>query len=59
MAVKPITNKQIVASSQVNRGKQTTTKNVKDNSNNRKQTFTPGINLSNNYAITLKDIDIP
>ena len=57
MAGKPITNKQVVASSQINRGKQTTTKNIKDNSANRKQTFAPGINLSNNYAITLKDID--
>ena len=53
MAVKPITNKQVVASSGINRGKQTSTKDIKDNSANRKQTFAPGINLSNNYAITL------
>ena len=57
MSVKPITNKQVVSSSQVNRGKQTSTKDIKDNSSNRKKSFTPGINLSNNYAITLKDID--
>tara|TARA_Y100001970_G_C14246391_1_gene868575 strand:- start:2906 stop:3772 length:867 start_codon:yes stop_codon:yes gene_type:complete len=57
MAVKPITNKQVVASSKINRGKQTSTKNINDNSSNRKQSFAPGINLSNNYAITLKDID--
>ena len=57
MAVKPITNKQVVASSGINRGKQTSTKDIKDNSANRKQTFAPGINLSNNYAITLKDVD--
>ena len=30
MAVKPITNKQVVASSNINRGKQTTTKNDVD-----------------------------
>ena len=57
MAVKPITNKQVVASSQINRGKQTSTKDIKDNSSNRKQSFTPGINLSDNYAITLKNVD--
>ncbi len=57
MAVKPITNKQVVASSGINRGKQTSTKNIKDNSSNKSRSFAPGINLSKSYAITLKDID--
>ena len=56
MAVKPITNKQVVASSNINRGKQISTKNTNADGNNRKS-FIPGINYSNNYAITLKDID--
>jgi len=56
MAVKPITNKQVVASSQINRGKQVSTKNTNADGNSRKS-FMPGINYSENYAITLKDID--
>ena len=56
MSVKPITNKQVVASSGINRAKQTSTKNTNANGNSRKS-FMPGINYSNNYAITLKDID--
>ena len=57
MAVKPITNKQVVVGSNVNRGEQTSTKNLKDNSGNRSRSYIPGINLSENYAITLKDVD--
>ena len=56
MAVKPITNKQVVASSNINRGKQISTKNTNANGNSRKS-FVPGINYSDNYAITLKDVD--
>jgi len=56
MSVKPITNKQVVASSGINRAKQTSTKNTNANGNSRKS-FMPGINYSENYAITLKDID--
>ena len=56
MSVKPITNKQVVASSNINRGKQISTKNTNADGNSRKS-FIPGINYSNNYAITLKDID--
>ena len=56
MAVKPITNKQVVASSNINRGKQVSTKNTNADGNSRKS-FIPGINYSENYAITLKDID--
>ena len=57
MAVKPITNKQVVVGSNVNRGEQTSTKNLKDNSGNKSRSYIPGINLSENYAITLKDVD--
>ena len=56
MSVKPITNKQVVASSNINRGKQISTKDTNADGNSRKS-FIPGINYSNNYAITLKDID--
>ena len=56
MAVKPITNKQVVSSVNINRGKQVSTKNVK--AGNAKRSYNPGANLSNNYAITLKDVDI-
>ena len=56
MAVKPITNKQVVASSNINRGKQVSTKNTNADGNSRKS-FIPGINYSENYAITLKDVD--
>ena len=57
VAVKPITNKQVVVGSNVNRGEQTSTKNLKDNSNNRSRSYIPGNNMSENYAITLKDVD--
>ena len=57
MSVKPITNKQVVASSNINRGKQVSTKNTTTRGGNRQQTFVPGTNYSKNYAITLKDID--
>ena len=56
MAVKPITNKQVVNKQSINRGKQISTKNTNANGNSRKS-FVPGINYSNNYAITLKDVD--
>ena len=57
MAIKPITNKQVVNPSNINRGKQVSTKATKAGGGNRQQTFVPGTNYSNNYAITLKDID--
>jgi hypothetical protein len=56
MAVKPITNKQVVSSTTINRGKQVSTKNTNADGNTKK-TLIPGINYSNNYTITLKDID--
>ena len=57
MAVRKITNKQVVSSADINRGKQTSTKDIKARGGNRSVTFSPGANLSKNYSITLKDVD--
>ena len=57
MAVKPITNKQIVASSKINRAKQVSTKDTTVRGGNRSEVVVPGNNYSENYAITLKDVD--
>ena len=57
MAVKPITNKQVVASSNINRAEQVSTKNTKVRGGNSSRTIIPGNNYGENYAITLKDID--
>tara|TARA_R110002020_G_scaffold127669_2_gene286342 strand:- start:4699 stop:5646 length:948 start_codon:yes stop_codon:yes gene_type:complete len=56
MAVKPITNKQVVASSDINRSKQISTKNETIRGN-RGKTIVPGKDFTKNYSITLKDID--
>ena len=47
MSVKPITNKQVVVSSKINRGKQISTKNTNANGNSKKSLI-PGINYSDN-----------
>ena len=57
MAVKPITNKSVVASSQINRGYQRSTKDSVVRDGNKSRSYIPGANYSKNYAITLKDID--
>ena len=57
MAVKPITNKQVVASSNINRAEQVSTKDTKIKSGNIARSIVPGNNYTKNYAITLKDID--
>ena len=57
MAVKPITNKQVVSSPNINRGKQTSTRNTTNRSGNSSRSITPGLNISDNYSVTLKDID--
>ena len=57
MAVKPITNKQVVSTQNINRAEQKSTRNVTNRSGNRAQSINPGNNLSDNYAITLKDLD--
>ena len=55
MAVNKITNKQVVSSTNINRGHQVSTKNIKGG--NRKMSINPGTNLGKNYAVTLKDVD--
>ena len=57
MSVRQITNKQVVVGANINRGKQTSTKNLKSRTSNRKQTINPGVRLDKNYSITLKDVD--
>ena len=57
MAIKPITNKQVVVSTNINRAKQVSTRNLSVGGGNRSTSIVPGKDLSKNYAITLKDID--
>jgi len=57
MAIKPITNKQVVSTQNINRGEQRSTRNTTNRSGNSRTSITPGNNLSDNYSITLKDID--
>ena len=56
MAVNKITNKQVVNKETINRANQVSTKNTTIRGN-RETTITPGHNFSENYSITLKDID--
>jgi hypothetical protein len=56
MAVNRITNKQVVNKESINRANQVSTKN-KTIRGNRQTTIVPGNNFSQNYSITLKDID--
>ena len=55
MAVKPITNKQIV--SNPNRGKQTSTRNTTNRSGNSRKSIVPGLDITKGYSVTLKDVD--
>lgn len=62
MAVKPITNKQIVSSEAINRANQTSTKGLENRPNvsrseNAAQSFTPGADFTKNYSVTLEDVD--
>ena len=56
MAVNKITNKEVVSREGINRSEQVSTKNVTIRGN-RETTILPGNNFSDNYAITLKDVD--
>jgi len=56
MAVNKITNKQVVNRELVNRANEVSTKSTTVRGN-RETTIIPGNNFSDNYAITLKDID--
>ena len=58
MAIKPITDKQLVDAGNVNRETQTSQRNLNTRGGgNDSQTIIPGIDLSKQYSITLKDID--
>lgn len=61
MAVKPITNKQIVSKESVNRANQNSTKNISAKPNIRSEnaaiSYSPGADFTKNYAVTLKDVD--
>ena len=56
MAVNKITNKEIVSTELVNRANEVSTKQTTIRGN-RETTIIPGNNFSENYAITLKDVD--
>jgi hypothetical protein len=57
MAIKPITDRQLVDAGNVNRETQTSQRNLNTRGGNDSQTIIPGIDLSKQYSITLKDID--
>ena len=58
MAIKPITDKQLVDAGNVNRETQASQRNMNTRGGgNDSQTIVPGIDLSKQYSITLKDID--
>ena len=57
MAIKPLTNKQIVSGPNTNRGKQTSTRNTTNRSGNNKRSYVPGLDITKGYSITLKDVD--
>ena len=57
MAVKPITNKQVVNRGTVNRSDQLSFRDETSRNGNRSETFVPGKDFTKNYAITLKDVD--
>ena len=57
MAVNKITNKQVVSTELVNRANEVSTKSTSVRVGNRETTIMPGNNFSDNYAITLKDVD--
>ena len=58
MAIKPITDKQLLDKTNVDRETQTSQRNMTTRGGgNESQTVLPGIDLSKQYSITLKDID--
>ena len=56
MAVKPITNKQAVVKSSVNRASQTSTRS-ETTQGNRSHSVRPGKDFTKGFSVTLKDID--
>ena len=57
MAIKPITDRTLLDTTTVDRETQLSQRNVSPNAGNKSQTVVPGIDLSKQYSITLKDID--
>ena len=57
MAIKPITDKQLIDKATVDREEQVSQRNMNTRSGNSSQTIVPGIDLSKQYSITLKDVD--
>ena len=55
MAVKPITNKQVVSSQGINRAHQTSTRNLTNRSGNRSKSFIPGSSQTGTKAV---EVDI-
>ena len=58
MAIKPITDRALIDTSNVNRESQLSQRNMESiRGGNEAQSVTPGYDLSKQYSITLKDID--
>ena len=58
MAVKPITDRQLVDKNTISRESQTSQRDLSNRGGgNSSQTIIPGIDLSKQYSITLKDVD--
>tara|TARA_Y100000401_G_scaffold67138_1_gene53719 strand:+ start:999 stop:1862 length:864 start_codon:yes stop_codon:yes gene_type:complete len=57
MAVKPITDRQLIDKNTVNRENQVSQRDISSRGGNESKTIIPGIDLSKQYSITLKDID--
>ena len=57
MAIKPITDKTLLDTTTVDRETQMSQRNVSTRGGNKSQTVIPGIDLSQQYSITLNDID--
>ena len=57
MAIKPITDRTLLDTTTVDRETQLSQRNMNTRGGNESQTVIPGIDLSQQYSITLKDID--
>ena len=57
MAVKPITDRQLIDASNINRESQISQRNLNIRGGNESKSVIPGTDLSKQYSITLKDID--
>ena len=57
MAIKPITDRTLLDTTTVDRETQLSQRNANTRGGNKSQTVLPGLDLSKQYSITLKDID--